>query len=315
MELNTNYYDKDEIVAKKINVLIMDDSNTVLASIKSGNLQFSVIEAPIAEIPTLIKENYILQEPAYGIYFLAINSSKGVLTNQKIRKALSLAFDRNYIISNITKMNQIPAGAFVALKMNDYNGDFRKNGGNYIDYNNYEENIKKARQLMLEAGFTNGENFPVLEIRTTPGYFTLICEAIQNMYKKNLNIDTIIKSEEYNVTYEAMSEKNYDLARTGWTADYSDPIAMLNFFQGLNSVNHTGFDSKEYNNLIDLASKTSDQETRMNLLHKAEDILFDYMPIIPIIYRMDPFMISPKLKGAIFNPLGRYRFHYSYVEN
>ena len=315
MKLNTNYYDKDKIVAKKINVLIMDDSNTVLASIKSGNLQFSVIEAPIAEIPTLIKENYILQEPAYGIYFLAINSSKGVLTNQKIRKALSLAFDRNYIISNITKMNQIPAGAFVALKMNDYNGDFRKNGGNYIDYNNYEENIKKARQLMLEAGFTNGENFPVLEIRTTPGYFTLICEAIQNMYKKNLNIDTIIKSEEYNVTYEAMSEKNYDLARTGWTADYSDPIAMLNFFQGLNSVNHTGFDSKEYNNLIDLASKTSDQETRMNLLHKAEDILFDYMPIIPIIYRMDPFMISPKLKGAIFNPLGRYRFHYSYVEN
>lgn len=52
----------------------------------------------------------------------------------------------------------------------------------------------------------------------------------------------------------------------------------------------------------------------MQAIHKAEDILFDYMPIIPIIYRMDPFMISPKLKGAIFNPLGRYRFHYSYLE-
>ena len=315
MEINTNYYDKDSIIAKKINVLIMDDSNTALAAMKSGDLQFSVVEAPIGEIPALIKENYILQEAAYGIYFLEINSLKGVLTNQKIRKALSLAFDRNYIISNITKMNQIPAGAFVAPNMNDYDGDFRKNAGNYIDYNNYEENIKMAQKLMNEAGYTNGENFPVLEIRTTPGYFTLICEAIQDMYKKNLNIDTTIKSEEYNVTYQAMAEKNYDLARTGWTADYSDPMAMLNFFSELSSVNHTGFNSKEYNDLIEMASKTNNQQIRMELLHKAEDILFDYMPIIPIIYRMDPFMISPKLKGAVFNPLGRYRFHYSYIEN
>lgn len=315
MEVNTNYYDKDSIIAKKINVLIMDDSNTALAAMKSGDLQFSVIEAPMGEIPALMKENYILQEPAYGIYFLEINSKKGVLTNENIRKALSLAFDRKYIISNVTKMNQTPAGAFVAPNMNDYKGDFRKNGGNYIDYDNYEENIKKAKQLMEDAGYTNGENFPVLEIRTTPGYFTVICEAMQDMYKNNLGIDVTIKSEEYNVTYQAMAENNYDLARTGWTADYSDPMAMLNFFSELSSVNHSGFNSKEYNNLIVSASKTNNLEARMQLLHEAEDMLFDYMPIIPIIYRMDPFMISPKLKDAVFNPLGRYRFHYSYIEN
>lgn len=313
MEINTNYYDKDSIIAKKINVIIMDDSNTALAAIKSGNLQFSVMEAPIAEIPALTKENYILQKPAYGVYFLEINSSKGVLTNKNIRKALSLAFDRKYIISNITKMNQTPAVAFVPPDMSDYNGDFRQNGGNYIDYDNYYKNIKTAQKLMQEAGYTNGENFPVLEIRTTPGYFTLICEAIQDMYKKNLNIDVTIKSEEYNITYQAMTEKNYDLARTGWTADYNDPMAMLNFFSQSSAVNNTGFNSKEYNNLIELASKTNNQEIRMKLLHEAEDILFDYMPIIPIIYRMDPFMVSPKLKNAIFDPLGRYRFHYCYI--
>ena len=315
MEVNTNYYDKDYIVAEKINILIMDDSNTALAAIKNGDLQFSVIEAPMGEIPSLMKENYILQEPAYGIYFLEINSQKGVLTNKNIRKALSLAFDRNYIISNVTKMNQIPAGAFVSPNLKDYDGkDFRENGGNYIDIDNYQNNVEEAKKLMADAGYPNGENFPVLEIRTTPGYFTLICEAIQDMYRSNLGIDILIKSEEYNATYQAMIQKDYDLARTGWTADFSDPMAMLNFFSKTSAVNHTGFESEEFNNLLEFASKTQNQKERMEALHKAENILFDYMPVIPIIYRMDPFMISPKLKGAIFNPLGRYKFSYAYIE-
>ena len=315
MEVNSNYYDKDYIVAEKINILIMDDSNTALAAMKNGDLQFSVIEAPMGEIPSLMKENYILQEPAYGIYFLEINSQKGVLTNKNIRKALSLAFDRNYIISNVTKMNQIPAGAFVSPNLKDYDGkDFRANGGNYIDVDNYQNNIEEAKRLFAEAGYPNGENFPVLEIRTTPGYFTLICEAIQDMYRSNLGIDILIKSEEYNATYQAMVQKDYDLARTGWTADFSDPMAMLNFFSKTSAVNHTGFESEEFNNLLEFASKTQNQKERMEALHKAENILFDYMPVIPIVYRMDPFMISPKLKGAIFNPLGRYKFNYAYIE-
>lgn len=315
MEVNSNYYDKDYIVAEKINILIMDDSNTALAAMKNGDLQFSVIEAPMGEITSLMKENYILQEPAYGIYFLEINSQKGVLTNKNIRKALSLAFDRNYIISNVTKMNQIPAGAFVSPNLKDYDGkDFRANGGNYIDIDNYQNNVDKAKKLMADAGYPNGENFPVLEIRTTPGYFTLICEAIQDMYRSNLGIDILIKSEEYNATYQAMIQKDYDLARTGWTADFSDPMAMLNFFSKTSAVNHTGFESEEFNNLLEFASKTQNQKERMEALHKAENILFDYMPVIPIIYRMDPFMISPKLKGAIFNPLGRYKFNCAYIE-
>ena len=315
MEVNPNYYAKDDIVAKKITVLIMDDSNTSLAAMKNGSLQFSVIEAPMGEIPSLIKENYILQEPAYGIYFLEINSKKGVLTNKNIRKALSLAFDRNYIISNVIKMNQIPAGAFVATGMKDYDEkDFRENGGNYIDINNYQNNVEEAKRLFAEAGYPNGEGFPVLEVRSTPGYFTVICEAIQEMYKDNLGIDILIKSEEYNATYQAMVQKDFDLARTGWTSDFSDPMAMLNFFSKTSAVNHSGFENEEFNNLLEFAAKTQNEQERMEALHKAEDILFDYMPVIPIIYRMDPFMISPKLKGAIFNPLGRYRFNYAYIE-
>ncbi len=317
MEENPYYYDKKSIIAKKINSIIIEDSNTALSYIKNGDIQFSVIEAPLGEIEQLKKDKYILQENAYGIYFLAINTKKDVLTNKNIRKALALAFDRNYIISNVTKLNQIPANAWVAYGIKDYDNitDFRVNGSNYIDSSKYNENIQLAKKLLEEAGYTNGEGFPVLEIRTTPGYFTLIAEAMQSMYKENLNIDIIIKSEMYNETFQAMVQKEYDLARTGWTADFSDALSMLNYFSTINSVNHTGFESDKFQELLKLATKETNNQKRMEALHKAEDIIFEYMPIIPIIYRLDPFMISPKLKGAIFNPLGRYIFTYSYIED
>ena len=315
MEVNPNYYAKDEIIAKKITVVIMSDSNTALASIREGTILFSYLEAPMGEIPTLLKENYLLQERGYGIFFLEMNTLKGVLTNKNIRRALAIAFDRNYIISNVIKMDQIPAGAFVTTGMKDYDGgDFRENGGNYIDVDNYQKNIEEAKRLFAEAGYPNGEGFPVLEVRSTPGYFTIICEAIQEMYKDNLGIDIFIKSEEYNTTYQAMVQKDYDLARSGWNADFSDPMSVLNFFSKTSAVNHTGFANDEFYSLMEFASKTQNQKERMEALHKAEDILFDYMPVIPLIYKLNPYMINPKLNGVVFSPLGRYRFNYAYIE-
>ena len=315
MEVNPNYYAKDDIVAKKITVVIMSDSNTALAAIREGTILFSYLEAPMGEIPTLLKENYLLQERGYGIFFLEMNTLKGVLTNKNIRRALAIAFDRNYIISNVIKMDQIPAGAFVTTGMKDYDGgDFRENGGNYIDVDNYQNNIEETKRLFAEAGYPNGEGFPVLELRSTPGYFTIICEAIQEMYKDNLGIDIFIKSEEYNTTYQAMVQKDYDLARSGWNADFSDPMSVLNFFSKTSAVNHTGFADEEFYNLMEFASKTQNQKERMEALHKAEDILFDYMPVIPLIYKLNPYMINPKLNGVVFSPLGRYRFNYAYIE-
>ena len=115
----------------------------------------------MGEIPTLLKENYLLQERGYGIFFLEMNTLKGVLTNKNIRRALAIAFDRNYIISNVIKMDQIPAGAFVTTGMKDYDGgDFRKNGGNYIDVDNYQNNIEEAKRLFAEAGYPNEKVFP-----------------------------------------------------------------------------------------------------------------------------------------------------------
>ena len=263
----------------------------------------------------MIKENYILQEPAFGIYFLEINSSKGVLTNQKIRKALSLAFDRKYIISNITKMNQIPAGDFVPPNMNDYEGDFRENGGNYIDYNNYEENIKEAKLLMKEAGYENGKNFPVLDLLIATREFDInIADAVQSMLKEALNIDIRVMKHEWASYLQNMYDRNFDLAVYLWYADYNDPINFLNIFKSDAPNNYGAYSNNIFDEYINTVSTNKDNALRMKLMHEAEDIFINDNAILPIYFYSEPLLVSPRLKGVGYDSQGLYRFFNAYLE-
>lgn len=313
-EINTNYYAKDEQVAKKITFVLLDDPNTALAGVKTGTLHFSAVPPPSGEIETLMKEGYVVPNYALGTYYIEINITNDVLKNKDIRKALSLAIDRNYIVSNVAKGGQIPAGAFVPPSVSGLKGSFREEGGNYIDIENYASNIEKAKELMAKAGYPNGEGFPVVELKVSPGFYTLIGEAMQQMWKDNLNVNVSLVQEEFAITLQSLIEKDYQMARMGWTGDYNDPMTILDIMLSYGGVNHTGFNNKEYDRLIQFAKSSKDNAARMDAMHKAEAILFEEMPIIPLFYRTDSIMKNPKLKGVVLDPLARHKFNYAYVE-
>ena len=142
----------------------MDNPNTIVASIQDGTLLFGS-NPPLQDIPKLTEEGYIDYVPLLGIYFLSINTTNEVLRDKNVRKALSLAIDRNYIVEKVTKGNEIPAAALVPYSVFDIEGSFREKGGNYfsVDENDYQKNIEEAKRLLAEAGYSNGSNFPVLE--------------------------------------------------------------------------------------------------------------------------------------------------------
>ena len=317
MEINSNYYDYDKLVAKNITIKMISDRNTALAGVRNGDIHFSNLVPP-QEVEELRKEKLIVMNQAYGTVFFEINLTNKAFTDSRVRKALALAIDRNYLVNTVNKSGEIPAGAFVPPLIDDYEGKFRQNGGDYlsVDINDYQKNIEEAKRLMAEAGYPNGDNFPVLEFYLTFNNDIPMFEAIQNMWKVNLGIDIKLIQMEFAPFINAFrTERNYTMAGASWTGSYNDPTTFLGMFVSYSYKNHSLFTNKAFDDEILIASKTIDQNIRMPALHRAEKILIeDEAVIIPIYYFEPPVLKSPNLKDVFYIPFAQYKFSYSYLE-
>ena len=313
-EINSNYYARNEQKVNEITFVLMSDPNTAIAGIRAGNIHFSALEPPAAEIETLRRDNYIINNSAIGTFYIELNITNKAFEDKRVRQALALAIDRKYIVENITKGGQVPAGAFVPAKVIGLQTSFREENKEYIDVNTYEENVQKAQQLMAEAGYPNGKNYPVVELKVSPGIYVLVGEAIQQMWKENLNVNVSLIQEEFPITLQSLVDKDYQMARMGWTGDYNDPMTMLDVMLSYSGINHTGFNNSDYDDLILIAKQSADNKVRMDSMAEAENILMQEMPIIPLYYRADSFMKNPNLEGVVLNPLGRHKFNYSYIK-
>lgn len=316
MVKNTNYWNADDIVAEKITFVLMQNGSAAVAGIKNGSLHLAY-EPPQQDIPALLNEGLIQIKPLIATYYYPINVTNEYLKDPRVRKALSLAIDRNYLVENVAKGGQRPAGAWVPYDVNDAEGDFRANGGDFYDISEegYAENVETAKQLLAEAGYPDGQGFPVIEFKTDPGNHVAIFEAVQQMWKEHLNISSSITQIDNALLGQTLLEKNFMIGRLYWSADYSDPMSMMSLFTSYNTQNNGGYSNKRYDDLIASAMSTDDNNIRMKAMHEAERILIEEdMGAIPIYFFTEPLLVSPKLKDVVYNPLGFHKFFYAYIE-
>ncbi len=316
---NENYWDAKNVKLETLEVKLIDDQITYLNAFKSGEID--VIESPPqAEIPTLLDEGTAKIYPYLGTYFYVINVSdkaKDVdpkaaeaLSNPKFRKALSLAIDKQLIVDKVAQGGQAPATSYVPAGILDSIGEeFQK------DYSSKGANIEEAKKLLEEAGYPNGEGAPTITFtfNTDQGHQN-IAQAVQDMWKTNLGINVELKNEEWAVFQDTRNNFQYSMARHGWIADYNDPMTFLDMWTTGNGQNNAGYSNKEYDKLIAQAKVELDDAKRTELLHKAEDILMDESPIIPLYYYTNVLCIDKNVKGTYKSPLGQMEFRDAYVE-
>ena len=315
MVKSANYWNADTIIAPKITFVFMQDGAAAIAGIKDGTLHMAY-EPPQQDIPTLTEEGLIQIKPLIATYYYPINVTNRYLRDARVRKALSLVIDRNYIVENVTKGGQKPASGWIPYAVNDVSGDFRENAGDLYDISKegYSNNIETAKQLLAEAGYPNGAGFPVIEFKTDPGNHVGIFEAVQQMWKEHLNIDSSITQIDNALLGQTLLEKNFMIGRLYWSSDYMDPMSMMSLFVSYNTQNNGGYSNRRYDELIERAASTDDQNVRMAAMHEAEKIFIDDMGAIPIYFYTEPLLVNPKLKGVVYNPLGFHRFNYAYLE-
>ncbi|MBP7401003.1 MAG: peptide ABC transporter substrate-binding protein [Clostridia bacterium] len=318
MEKNPNYYDTAKIGPETIKFVLMDDDNAILSAFQNGTILLAD-SVPNDTIDSLRGTPEFNLAGQLGTYFVCFNTQKAPFDDVRVRKALSLAIDRNFICEQIGKAGQVPASAYVATGLGDSDPakEFRDVGGAYysVAKEDYKKNCDEARALLAEAGFKDGKGFPKFEylLNTSTGH-KLIAEALQNMWKTELGIDCTLAEQEWGVFLNTRQNGEYEVARHGWLADYNDPISFLDMWVTGGGNNDAKWSNAEYDALIAGVKTGSDRAKRYTDMHAAEDILMEEMPIAPIYYYVDIFMKSAKLDGFYSSPLGYKYFMYCTVK-
>jgi oligopeptide transport system substrate-binding protein len=299
---NPTYWDKDKVKLTKITYLMVEDESTALSMYQSGQLD-AAVNVPLPDLPKQVASGDAKILPSLGTYYYQFNVTKKPFNDVRVREALALAIDRKGITQSILKGGQTPALALVPYGIADAlpGTDFRTVGGSY-----YKDNdIAKAKSLLAQAGYPNGKGFPAFTLLfIASDARKSICEAIQQMWKKNLGITCAVRSEERGVYLDDRTNLNYDIMWTGWTGDYMDPNTFLDVWVTGGGQNCTGYSNKSYDALIAKAKVTVDPKARMTILHAAEKIIMTDMPILPIYFYTNPVLLSKHIKNFYQSTLG-----------
>jgi len=310
---NENYWDAKNVKMAEVDFNLLEDAKAALTAFEAGQLD-GTDNIPTEDIDRLKASKVLKSAPYIGTYFYRFNVTKKPFDDVKVRKALTMAINRQTLIDKVVKGGQKPALAFTPPGMVDVEAgkDFRTVGGDFI-----KEDVTEAKKLLAEAGYPDGKNWPAdaTILYNTSSNHKLIAEAIQNMWKTNLGIDVKLRNEEWAVYLESQKKLNYNISRAGWIGDYSDAMTFMDMFVTGGGNNETGWSNAEYDKQIKtIANKSGDQKVRIPAMHAAEKVLMDEMPIMPIYYYVNNFVLKDGIKGAFRSSLGPIDFKYASVE-
>ena len=319
MEKNENYWNAEAVTADTIKFVLMEDMNAAYSAYKTGEVMFSR-DVPTEEIPNLRENPEFHVAPILGTYYVSLNLEREYFQDPKVRQALSLALDRQYIADTIMQGTYSPAVNFVGPGVSDaeagssFQDTTIAEYGEFFHVDDFEGDLAKAKELLADAGYPDGEGFPMIEYMTNDaGYNKPLAEYLQSAWGE-LGVNTEIKIIEWASFTPTRRNGDYDIARNGWVYDYDDPSNMLNLFESTNGNNDGRYNNPEYDALIASARETVDKAEHYQLLHEAEQLLLNDMGMIPIAYNNDFWLQKPELQGTWHSPYGYWYFMYGSVD-
>jgi oligopeptide transport system substrate-binding protein len=298
---NPLYWDAANVKLNGINFYSIENGNTQERAFQAGQLH-KTDQVPLDKVPYYrrMRPELIRIDPSEGVYFYRINIARKPLNDPKVRLALNLAIDRDAIVKNILREDQKPASGYTPPGMGDYQP---------LDKMHYDP--ERARQLLAEAGYPNGKGFPKFTVHfNTSESHRAIAEAIQQMWKEELNIDVGLENQEWKVYLDTQNNKNYDLSRSGWIGDFMDPVTFLSMWTTGNGNNNTNWGSPKYDAFIEQAARTGDPKARLEILHQAEDLFLSEAPVVLVYWYTNAYLLQPSVQNWNSLVLGNHNYKY-----
>lgn len=296
-ERNPLYWNDKETVINKATYLAIENASTDVQRYRAGDLDMTSYAIPPEQFPTLKKEipNEVFTARTLSTYFYEINNEKAPFTNEKVRKALNLALDRNIITDKVLAQGQTPTYVFTPTYIAE---------GELVQQPEYSKQDMKVRneeaiKLLTEAGYSKANPLKFTLLYNTSDNHKKIAIAAQSIWKQNTGglVDVALENQEWKTYLDTRNKGNYDVARAGWSADYNQASTFGKYFLSTSSNNSAKYKSAAYDAAINSAYQAATAEERAAAYAKAEAQLAADYAIIPIYNYVNPRLVKPYVKG------------------
>ena len=327
MYKNVNYYAKDKNgnalpLIDSVIVDILGSTEEALQKFQAGKYDFigsvpsnqlkQVVEQNIAEFKGNPPHFLLDQRPEMSSEFYLFNINKAPFNNVKLRQAINYAIDREKIIDRVL-FGQAFGPAIYGVVPPTFN--YYK----ISDLSGYPFNIEKAKQLLKEAGYPDGKGLQEIQLLVNSGNSrnNSVAAEIQKQLKNNLNINITFESLPNAEKFDLQIKGQGNMYRFGWVADYPSPESFLSLFYGeqvsndtthLSYPNTTKYINPEFDKFYKLGRDALNRDSASVYFLKAEQVLLNDAPLIPLWYDSNCRLISTRMKNFHSNALRYFDF-------
>lgn len=308
---NPNYYNASEVKLDKLEYVFLEDSATALLAFENGELNIASSVSADAEAKYMDTPNLMVNDRA-GFRYYEFNCANAPVSDAKVRKALSLAIDRKILVENVIQSSLPPLNGFVPHSFPDLVDPSKSWRDVHGDA--FKEDVAAAKQLLKDAGYPDGAGFPKIRLlQTSNATLVKTAEAMAQMWKQNLNIDTEIVSVE-SATYfsdgYARDAGDFEVCYMGYTGDYLDPSSLLYNFESTGSTKSTRWVNADYDAIMTKIRAGAAGEEREKLFEEAEALLANEFPIMPVYSYTSLALVDSNVTGFTRNYIGHPNFEY-----
>lgn len=291
---NPNYWDAANTTIEEVWYYALENPDTELKRYRADEIDITSA-LPYQQL-SWIRENLgdqLVVSPYLGSYYFGFNLTRPPFRNAPgLRKALTLAIDRDILTTRIAGTGEIPAYNWVPPVAN-----YRSPVPEWADWSQVERNAE-ARRLYAAAGYSAENPLRIEILYNTNENHKRMSVAIASMWKQVLGVETSLVNQEWKVFLETRSQKaDTEVFRSGWIADYNDAYSFAQLMHSANGQNDTGYANPVYDQLLERAARESDPETRAQYLEQAEAVLLEDVPVMPVYFYVSKHLVKPWVGG------------------
>ena len=306
LKRNEHYWNNDATAIDEVQHHIIVQQTAELARYRAGELDItgSVPPENFAQIKAELGDQ-LRVAPYLGVYYYGFNLTRPPFNdNPELRQALSMAVDRELLVTKVTGRGEEPAYSWVPPGIVNYDPP-------QLSYQplSQQERNRLAQSLYKQAGYSR-DNPLRIELRyNTSDTEQRIALAIQSMWRDVLGVELVLVNEEFQVLLQNIRERAVtEVFRGSWIGDYNDAYTFLNLLESDSSTNMTGYANVSVDTLLQRAAEQVDPVQRRLHLEESERIALGDHALIPIYFYVSKHLVSPRIEGWGDNVLD---YHYS----